>query len=94
MSEYKVLVVGGDEFLTAEYANQAESMEEAEEIAQKLHEEYDNGNYPDLRVEIYPIDEDIRHPEDNYPILLKDWDGNLVWREMVVGSYGGRIRIK
>lgn len=91
--KYKVIAVGGDEFLTEEFAYQAESEKEAKEIAWKLYKKVDDGNYPDLMVEIYPHYEDIRCPEDDYPVLLKDYDGNLVWQEMRMGTYG-RIGIR
>ena len=93
MKNYKVIAVGSDEFISGEYAHRAETMEEAKEIAKTLYEKVDNGNYPDLRIEIYPINEYINSPSEDYPVLYKDYDGNFVWSEMKVGTYC-RIGIK
>lgn len=93
MKKYKVIAVACDEFISGEYDNRASTEKEAKEVAKKLYERFDNGNYPDLRVEIYPIDELINSPIEDYPVLFKDCDGILVWGEMKVGTYC-RIGIK
>lgn len=84
---YKVIVFGGDEAITKERENKAVTMKEAIELAVKLFKEHDDGNYPDLRVDIYPIDEYVPLPTEDYPVVFKDSDGALCKGKMKVGTY-------
>lgn len=93
MSKYKVIVVASDEFITGEYQNRANTIEEAKKIAEQLYKKFDKGNYSDLRVDVYPENEYISSPTEDYPVLYKDCDGNFCWSEMKVGTYC-RIGIK
>lgn len=87
MKKFKIIVFGGEEPITREFDNLASNEEEAVEIASKLFKEYDDGNYPDLRVDIYPKGEYIPLPIDDYPVVFKDADGFLCKGKMRVGTY-------
>lgn len=84
---FKVIVFGGDEAITGEYENRAETADKALELAVKLFKEHDDGNYPDLRVDIYPLKEYLPLPAEDYPVVFKDSDGALCKGKMKVGTY-------
>lgn len=84
---YKVIVFRCDEKITKEYENKAVTMEKAIELAVKLFKQYDDGNYSDLRVDIYPWNEYVPLPMEDYPVVFKASDGTLCKGKMKVGTY-------
>lgn len=95
---YKVIFVDCDEPKTREYANPATDFEEAKKIAESLLDKFYNderyhNDFSDCHVAVYPFDEDIKFPLDDYPVVFRDIDGNHCWSEMKMGTYG-RIGIK
>lgn len=84
---YKVIVFSDDTAITKERENKAETMEKAVELAVKLFKEYDDDTYPNLRVDIYPFDEYVPLPAEDYSVVFKDSDGALCKGKMKVGTY-------
>lgn len=90
--KYK-LIVEGDwcGFVTKEYQHTANNLKEATKLAKQLLNEY-KPDYPDCRVGLYPMSEDIKEPYDHYRVFATDCFGGEYWRWMKV-SNGLRINI-
>lgn len=88
--KYKLIVCAGGDFHTREFANVVENLDEAAERAEELRKQYQD-DYPDVQVDCYPYNEDIRYPYDDYRFWTRDCFGDCGWHWMKVSDHGTRL---
>lgn len=91
--KYKLIVYAGGEYETDEFDYPVANLKEAAKKAEELRQEYDNGDYCDVRIDCLPYNDDLHHPSGDYRVWSKDVYGDVYWRWMKVGYYGIRIDI-
>lgn len=85
--KYKLIVYAGGEYVTDEYEYPVTNLKEAAKKAEELRQEYDNGDYCDVRIDCLPYKDDIHHPSGDYRVWQRDIDGLIYWMWMKVSDY-------
>lgn len=89
--KYKLIVIAGDEAATGEFENVVNGLKQAENVAEKLRDEWYNDGYPDAYVACFDIREDIRYPLGDYRCWVRDYFGDTYWEWMKVSERGSRL---
>ena len=82
--KYKLIVYAGGEYVTDEYEYPVTNLKEAAKKAEELRQEYDNGDYCDVRIDCLPYKDDIHHPSGDYRV----WQRNFPYYSPLVQKRG------